>query len=129
MNLILVLPNYLLWHYGRAFFDIKNIWKNFIVFLYNFFSIPTLILTLFSPWQRIQEGYSRSFSLEGTIGTMLVNIIMRLVGAFVRLLFIIIGIISIILCICLGFVIFCAWIFLPFILAYTISQGVVLLTS
>ena len=130
MNFILVLPYYLAWHYGRAFSDIKNIWKNFLLFLYNFFSIPTLIFSLFSPWQRMQEGYSKNdLSFEGTIGTMIVNIIMRLVGAVVRLLFIVVGAVSIILCICFGIVFVCLWIFLPFILMYTISYGVTLLTS
>ena len=130
MNFILVLPYYLLWHYGRAFSDLKNIWKNFLVFLYNFFSIPTLIFSLFSPWQRMQEGYSKNdLSFEGTIGTMIVNTIMRLVGAVVRLLFIVVGVVSIILCLVLGVVIFCAWILLPLVIVYSISQGLILIMS
>ena len=130
MNFVLVLPYYLAWHYGRAFFDIKDIFKNFLVFLYNFFSIPTLIFSLFSPWQRMQESYSKNdLSFEGTIGNLIVNIIMRLVGAVVRLLFIVVGFVSIILCLVLGVVIFCAWILLPLIIVYSISQGLIIVMS
>ena len=130
MNFFLILPYYLLWHYSQAFLDLKNIWKNFLVFLYNFFSIPTLIFSLFSPWQRMQESYSKNdLSFEGTFGNMIVNTIMRLVGAIARLLFIVIGIVSIILCLVLGVVIFCAWILLPFIIFYSISQGLIIVMS
>ncbi|MFZ2621341.1 MAG: hypothetical protein WAX85_00040 [Minisyncoccia bacterium] len=129
MYLLLVLPYYLSWHYGRAFSDIKNIWKNFMIFFYNFFSIPLLFFSLFSPWQRMRDNYSAEFTVENILGTILVNFMMRLVGAVVRSFFIIIGIISIILCLILGFVIVYVWILLPFILIYTLMYGVALLTS
>ena len=130
MGFILILPYYLKWHYSQAFLDLKNIWKNFLVFLYNFFSIHTLLFSLFSPWQRMKENYSKNdLSFEGTVGNLIVNIIMRLVGAVVRLLFIVIGIVSIILCLVLGVIIFCAWILLPFIIFYSISQGLIIVMS
>lgn len=109
MNLLLVLPYYFVWHYGRAILDIKDNAKNFIVFVYNIFSIPTLVSTLFSPWMRINDGYKVSSLLE----TFVFNSIMRLFGVFVRLTFILLGFISLIFTVLFSGLFFLVWFFLP----------------
>lgn len=129
MSLILVLPYYIIWHYSLALSDMIRIWKDFFVFIFNFFSIENLLSSLFSPWQRLQENYSEKFSLEGTIGTIVLNTTMRIVGAVVRLIFITIGIISLFLCFCLGVIAFCLWFLLPFILVFIALNGITLLLS
>ena len=109
MNLLLVLPYYFVWHYGRAILDIKDNAKNFIVFVYNIFSIPTLVSTLFSPWMRINDGYKVSSLLE----TFVFNSIMRLFGVFVRIIFILLGLISLIFTVLFSGLFFLVWFFLP----------------
>jgi hypothetical protein len=109
MNIFLVLPYYLSWHYGRAILDIKDNAKNFIVFVYNVFSIPVLISTLFSPWMRIKDGYSVNNLLE----TFVFNTMMRFFGVFVRLMFIILGILSLIFTTIVSCFTFIIWFFLP----------------
>mgnify|MGYP003468367943 FL=1 len=109
MSIFLVLPYYLVWHYGRAILDIKDNARNFIVFVYNFFSIGTLISTLFSPWMRIKDEYSVSNLFE----TLIFNGMMRIFGVFVRLVFIILGIISISITVLLSALLFLVWFFLP----------------
>jgi len=129
MYLFLVLPYYINWHYGKAFSDIQNIWKNFFNFLYSFFSIPTLFSSLLSPWQRMQETYSEHFSIEGTLGSLVVNVIMRIIGAIVRSVFIIIGIVSLVLCLVLGIAVVFIWFILPICIIYLLFQGFNLITS
>jgi hypothetical protein len=126
MHVFLALPYYLSWHYSTALSDMKNIWKNFIVFFYNFFSIQLLFKTLFSPWHRINESYNR---IEDFFGNLLINTIMRLVGVFVRLVFIVLGLSTILVCLIAGVIVYILWCILPFVLIYTILQGFNLLTT
>lgn len=126
MHVFLALPYYLSWHYTDAFVDMLNIWKNFLSFLFEFFSIPLLLKTLFSPWRRMQESYTR---IEDFFEHLIVNTLMRFVGAFFRLIIIIFGLASLFLCFVLGIVFFLLWTALPFILIYTLLQGMNLLTK
>ncbi len=114
MSFFFILPNYLIWHYSYAFNDIANIWKNFVVFIYNVFSIPTLLFTLFSPWMKMNDGYNINQSL---LNTFIFNSMMRLFGVFVRLIFIIIGLVTLALTLVLGVAFFILWAFLPFVLS------------
>ncbi len=126
MHVFLALPYYLAWHYSEALNDMRKIWKNFFVFLFNFFSIFLLIRTLFSPWHRMQENYGR---IEDFFGNLIVNTLMRLVGAVIRLIFIIMGVVSVLLCAVLGLAVLAFWLVLPFLLIYTFLQGINLLTK
>ncbi len=122
MDLLILLPQYFVWHYGRGILDLKDNSKNFIVFVYNLFSIPVLISTLFSPWMRIRDEYKASTLLE----TFVFNGMMRVFGVFVRLLFIILGVVSILLTFIVSIVLFIVWFFLPvflvMIFAWSIRQ-------
>lgn len=109
MNLFLVLPYYFAWHYSRAILDIKDNAKNFIVFVYNLFSIPELVSTLFSPWMRIKDGYNVNNLLE----TFVFNSMMRVFGVFVRLIFILLGIFSLVVVTVSSMLAFLIWFFLP----------------
>ncbi len=126
MHVFLALPYYLSWHYSTAYSDMVNIWKNFFVFLFNFFSITTLFSTLLSPWHKMNEGYSSGFN--GIVGTLIVNIIMRIVGIFVRLLFIALWVLFTVLCLIFGLTTFLFWSVLPFLIILALLQGVYLLT-
>ena len=129
MSFFLILPHYIIWHYSQGLIDLKNIWRNFIVFFYEFFSIPTLILTLFSPWRRIQDTHAHDFSFDGIAGAIVVNTLMRIVGAVVRLVFIVLGIICVICTAVSGLAVLLVWITMPFVLIYTITTGLSLLIS
>ncbi len=127
MHVFLALPYYLGWHYGVAYSDMVNIWKNFFVFLYNFFSIPTLFSTLLSPWHRMSDGYSKGF--DGIVGTFIVNLIMRIVGIVMRVLFIFMWVALTLFCLIFGLTVFLFWSALPFLLILAVLQGINLLTS
>lgn len=129
MNFLLTIPNYFLWHYGKALLDFANLWKNLVVFFYQFFSIPTLLLSLFSPWHRMNDAYSGQLTFEATVGTFIVNTIMRLVGAIVRAIFIVLGLVCIFASIVIGFVAFGLWIVMPIVWFYLFTAGFSLLLS
>ena len=123
MNVLLFIPSYFLWHYSKAIFDLLNLWKNLVVFFYEFFSIPTLLSTLFSPWHKMNSGYTGQLTFEATVGTFIVNTITRIIGAIVRLVFIVLGIICIFVAVAVGFLAFLAWLVLPVIVVYTFVSG------
>lgn len=110
MNLFLVLPYYFSWHYTSALSDIKNIWTSFLLFFYHFFSIPSLFATLFSPWMKIHDKYNIKESL---LDTFIFNTLIRLFGVFVRLMFILIGVVLLLLTFVLGIVFYFIWLLMP----------------
>ncbi len=126
MHVFLALPYYLSWHYTEALVDMRRIWTNFFVFIFNFFSISLLLQTLFSPWHKVQESYGK---IEDLFGNIIINTMMRLVGAIVRLIFIVMGVFSLITCAVVGLAAVVFWLVLPFILIYTFLQGINLLTK
>lgn len=128
MVFLLTIPYYFKWHYTKAISDLLNLWKNFVIFFYQFFAVPTLLATLFSPWHRMNDAYSGALTFEATIGTLIVNIIMRIVGAIVRGVFVILGLIAIAVVFLGGLLVFFSWLVLPVILFYTFITGVSYLT-
>ena len=102
--------------------------ENFLAFIFRFFSIKDLTIHLFSPWQRMQEGYAQGSSLEDMASAKFVNLMMRIVGFFVRILFIILGLLFLMLCLALGIVVFFAWILLPFIIIFSFVQAFIYFT-
>jgi hypothetical protein len=122
MNLLLIFPRYLIWHYSGAFGDIFGLFGNFTWFLYNYFSIGLLFGTLFSPWKRLARdvyGPKPSF-----FSNLAVNLLMRISGFFVRLATIAIGIFSIVALFFILLAVLMAWFFLPAIFALLIILAI-----
>lgn len=57
MQLALLIPEYLVWHYSKAIRLILNIASNFIWFVYHFFSVPLLSNTIFSPLHGVGSDF------------------------------------------------------------------------
>jgi hypothetical protein len=123
---VLALPfRYFLWHYTRAFRDIIGIWANAMWFVGNLFSVKTLVLTVFQPLKLMQEEKGNFLTDPAVFAqNLLVNVIMRIVGAVTRL-----GLLLIALC---GWGIFTvlamlgliAWVLLPPVLLGIFVTGV-----
>jgi len=86
-----------------------------------------LFRTLFSPWRRIQEEYRKGFDLGEFAETLIVNTIMRLVGAFFRIVLICIGLLALLLMVLLGIALLFVWVFLPVIIIALFINGISLL--
>lgn len=127
MIALMVFRDYLRWHYARAFSDIFTIWRNITHFLFHFFSISMLARTLFSPWKRIEaDRETQGFDPKDYLSTLLVNLIMRLVGAVMRSVLIAIGLAFVGLSVVAGLLFFAVWAILPFLIGVIVAAGVTL---
>ncbi len=106
---------YLSWQ----FFDMpKNLlvaWGNFLKFNLNYFSIPLLLKTLFSPWRKYKWSYGKGFDIGRFLEVLFSNLISRILGAIMRIFLIVFGIIAEVFIIFIGLFLFLAWLALPFI--------------
>jgi hypothetical protein len=96
MNPLLIIPHYLSWHYTDGILGFYSVFKNFLWFLWNFFSIEALTKTLFSSFLK-----NRGF---------------RMIGFLIRITVILLGLIFISLFIILGIICFITWLVLPFLI-------------
>jgi len=122
-----ILSQYLEWQFFNAPGDILKAWKNFLIFNLNYFSLPTLLKTFFSPWRRYQASYGRGLNLQRWAETFTLNMMSRIIGAFLRTFFIIIGAIAEILVFIGGLIVFLCWLLLPLILVLIFLYGFKLL--
>ena len=124
MDAVIIITDYLLWHYTRAFRDMAITMRNVFYFVVHFFSIPLLIRTLFAPFKRVTEAYEHR-GIEAFMETFVVNVMTRIVGAFVRLSIILIGLLTLVFTVfgCLFFFIF--WVTAPFVLSFLFCKGLI----
>lgn len=128
---MLMLPLYYIrWHYTLALLDMVRIVGNFIWFFYEFFSIPLLLKTLFTPFERITDDRKKRHKLdfEAMGEAVLVNTIMRIVGMMLRLTLVLLGVLCIVCTMVVGCVLILVWVGAPLVLVGTFTAGVTLLT-
>lgn len=104
---------YFRWHYGRGFNEFLEICRDFLRFITHFFSFKLLFTTLFSPWKRMGEHYRSGLHIEDALSTLLINMIMRAVGFFSRIIVLTIGLLVSILFILLSFASLIVWLLIP----------------
>ena len=127
MKPLVLAESYTRWHYGRAYRDMFAVWMNLLWFIFNFFSIFMLLGTLFQPWKRMGEGYSKGFDPAGWAETFIVNTLMRIVGAGARLTLILFGLLLAALLFFAGVIFFIVWTIMPVFLIAVILLGIYLL--
>lgn len=130
MNIVSVAKNYLVWHYSSAISDILYIWWNYLWFVNHLFSVPDVLGSLFSPFKRMQEERG-SFLLhpEQFFSGLLINIIMRLVGFFLRTAIITAAFLGFTIVIIGGLMFIALWMVLPVLLVDLILNGVTAILS
>lgn len=119
-----------LWHYTRGFVDFFHIWKNFLGAIYRVFSIPDLFRTLFAPWRRLEEPYTKpegGIDFEQFFGAIVVNSMTRLVGFFARTFFIILGFFFFSFALFVGFVFLLFWFCMPLVIVAFFLYALILL--
>ncbi|MBU6415043.1 hypothetical protein KGQ34_02280 [Patescibacteria group bacterium] len=82
---------FLAWHYGDGLKDTVRNGINAVIGFLNYFSVLELSRTLFSPWHRIVESYGRGFDPGEFFFTLAGNLISRVIGAGVRAVVIVVG--------------------------------------
>jgi len=105
--------NYFEWHYLYAPKKILKLGKDWLVFVFNLFSIKELLLHFFAPWKRMVMKKGPGFKLEEWLSVVSFNLISRGVAATVRFWLIIAGLLTEIVLIILIPIIAVAWIIVP----------------
>ncbi len=73
----------------------QETWKNFIWFVWFYFNITDLFLSLFSPWRRdVVHRYWRGWHPEKSAQILIGNLFSRIMGAMVRIVVILIGLLA-----------------------------------
>lgn len=127
MKFLLIFLGYLKWHYTNALIAIFSFWKNILFFLFNFFSIKSLLGNFFTPWKRLADSYPKKFNIRIYFFTFLVNTIMRIVGIILRSVIIILGFACCLLYIILLPFTLMLWLALPPAVIFLIVFGIVLI--
>jgi len=87
-----------------------------------------MVRTLFVPFRRLGESYPKFANIWEYFSAFIVNTLMRLVGAVLRFVIIIIGLVTWILLFSLGLLAFLIWLILPALLVFMFIKGVYYLT-
>ena len=109
-----VLPlHYLYWHYLLAWRDAWRLYGDVLWFVARFFSIIPSIKTWLSPWRRLGETYSGGLDPAAWFSAVIVNLLMRLVGAVARTALIVVGVLVWLLTLITGPAVGLIWLVLP----------------
>jgi len=118
-----IILQYLIWQ----FFDVPRqlllAWKNFLLFNLNYFSVPLLLRTFFSPWRRYKWSYGKGFDARRYIEVFFSNLISRILGAIVRSFLVIAGLAAEIFIVFSGLIVFFGWLLLPLLLIWGFIFG------
>ena len=102
---------FLYWWYGAGWLDTVKRIGHRVVAIMQVFSVPILLMTLFSPWKRIVT--ESDGSMDMLFRGMVDNIVSRTVGFFVRLIAIATSVVLTAIATIIGFVIVVLWPLLP----------------
>lgn len=115
---------YLSWHFLEVPKNILTAWKNFLRFGFNYFSIPLLLRTLFSPWHKYSWTYPRGLYIGKRLEIFFSNLILRILGAILRVFLITFGILAEIFIVFVGVIIFLGWLISPILLIAGLVLGI-----
>jgi ATP-dependent Clp protease ATP-binding subunit ClpC len=118
--------NFLSWYYAKGIEEYLELEKNFLHFIWRFFAVWEMARTLFYPWKRdIGRRNWRGFQPLKSLALFTDNFISRIIGAVVRFLVIVTGILVIIIFFVLALGILFIWLFPPLILLVLFLKGAI----
>ncbi len=106
---------FLIWYLWEAPRSIIKAWGNFLRFGLQFFSIPLLFKTFFAPWRGYQWSYGRGFDFSTYFEVFFSNLITRILGAFMRLILLVFGLLTEAVFLVGGLAVLIGWFVLPLI--------------
>lgn len=127
MDTLKTFLRYLKWHYGKALMTTFVFWKNILIFLFNYFSIQSLLGNFFTPWKRLADIYPKHFSLKTYSFIFTANSIMRIFGVILRSVVIFIGLVFCAVYIALLPITLAFWLVLPPAILVFIGAGLILI--
>ncbi len=106
--------NIFAWFYEGGLHGLLELEKRYISFLWRFFSIGEMATTLFYPWHRdVTPKTWRGLHPVRALEVLADNIISRLLGAIIRCLVMISGLIMIFVALLLGLIVLISWVSFP----------------
>lgn len=122
-----IISLWIIWYLIEVPKNIISGWRNFLWFGLNYFSIPLLLRTLFSPWRRYSWSSGRGFDIIVFFNVLVSNLISRFLGAFMRIILISTGVVFEIFIFFFGFIILIGWFLLPLFLIFGTLTGFTIL--
>lgn len=119
-NLVL---DFVLWFGKEVPLSIVKAWRNMVWFTFHYFSLATLVVTLFAPWRRYTWSYKGGFSIGGYLEALASNFFSRIIGAIMRLPIIAAGLVAVLAAFLAGAAVFILWFLLPLIISLSFIHG------
>ena len=120
MNRENILVSWINWHFIQTPKFLLSVWDNYLFFGSNYFSIPLLLSTLFSPWKRYSWRYGKNFRLGEYLSVFVTNIFSRLMGFLCRVVLILAGITMQMVIVIVGALAIIFWLAIPLIIIFLV---------
>ncbi|MBI1985055.1 MAG: hypothetical protein HYS60_03070 [Candidatus Wildermuthbacteria bacterium] len=124
---VLIFARYFQWHFIIMPLEILKGWKNIFLFAVNYFSLPLLLKTLFSPWRRITWQGAKGFDFSAFFENLAGNFMSRILGFLIRLAIVAAGLLGLSIVILGGIGAFLSWIALPAAILFSLLYGFTIL--
>ncbi len=111
-----IIAMWLFWQFAQVPVFLFGVWGNYLRFTENYFSVVTLLKTLISPWRRMNWQYPKTIDIYQFFLALTSNIFSRFLGAMLRVILIVLGIVAYILVLIGGGVILLGWLLIPFVI-------------
>lgn len=111
-----IIVEWIVWHFWEMPKFLVLVWNNYITFAINYFSLPQLLKTLFSPWRRNAWKFPKTFDIQEYANVIVSNIFSRIIGFILRIALITAGAVFQIFVLIAGFIVLLLWILIPFII-------------
>jgi len=109
------------WWYSRGFVELLNKLARLISGIWQKFSVPILLKTLFEPWRRIIEDAGGS--IQDKSRAFVDNLVSRFVGFSIRVIAIITALVLIIISSIFAFILVVAWPLAPLLIPLSVIVG------
>jgi hypothetical protein len=119
-----ILHHYVVWHFSQAYLQFFRVWMNLLWFVIHFFSLPQMVRSWFSPWKRITEERKKSWDLEDFFGSLLINLLSRIIGALMRTFVIMVGLLALLIIFVGGLTVYILWTVAPALIVFLIIIGI-----
>jgi hypothetical protein len=106
-----------LWQFYEMPKFLFSVWRNYLFFGLDYFSISLLLKTLFSPWRKYNWVYPKNFDIKEFFNTLISNAVSRILGAICRIVLIIVGAVAQFFIFVIGIIVILSWLLIPFIIA------------
>ena len=125
----MILAEFILWHYTQGFRELFRAWMSIQRFFVQFFSLPLLFKTFFTPYRRMYEKRNRGFDAENFLEIVTINLVTRIVGILIRVILIAVGVVIECIVFVVGFSFFILALLAPVAVPALFVIGVFLLLS